>query len=128
MITLLLAAAASVAVPEPQLQPLLERARVQLADARTLGDLQVCAPEKVSRDGQRYTVMVAFSRLNQPRRFYGAIYRDGRLNRLVDTGLSGDTQAGLMGLAAGAVARRFEKCRWVSRAELDGAWAEIDAQ
>lgn len=122
------AATPSLPTPPP-LPDLLGLLRTQVPDARTISDMQVCPPVKVSRDRTRYTVMVAFSRLNTARHFYGVRVRDGRYAELMDTQLSADmlnTPSGLMGLAARSTARQFESCRWVSPEELQAAWAQLD--
>lgn len=113
----------------PPLTALLELIRVQVPDARTVSDMQVCPPVKISKDGARFTVMVAFSRLGTARHYYGARVRDGRYAELMDTQLSADmvnTPSGFMGLAAKATARQFEKCRWVSSDELKAGWETLD--
>lgn len=111
---------------EPPLTAMLELIRVKVPDARTVSDMQICPPVKISKDGTKFTVMVAFSRLNTARHFYGARVRDGRYVELMDTQLGGDTPDGLMGLAARATARQFETCRWVSPDELKAGWEAID--
>ena len=126
-VALMMALAAEQAQPtEPPLTALLDRIRLTLPDARTITDMQVCPPVKVSKDGTRFTVMVAFSRLNTARHFYGARVRDGQYAELIDTQLGADTPDGLMGLAARATARQFETCRWVSPDELRAAWETLD--
>jgi hypothetical protein len=125
--TLAALALAQAATAAPDLTALLDRVRMTVPDARSLSDLQVCPPTRVSSDGSRYTVMVAFARRGQVRRYYGALWRDGRYERLVDTGLTGEA-TGLLGVAARSVERRFEACRWVPAAEIEAAWAVLDGE
>lgn len=124
MIELLLLAA-SAALQQPALVPLLDRARVAVPDAREIADLKVCPPQQVSRDGRRFTVLVSLSRPRAPRSYYRAHYQDGRVvairDLLVPSGFDG-----LDGLAARSLERRFETCRFVPAAEVAAAWVSID--
>lgn len=122
-----LALAAAAALSAPTVEPLLERARIAVPDAREIADLQVCAPQQVSRDGRRYTTLVAFSIPRKARVYYRAVWEDGRVVALRDTGLSGDDE-GLEGLSARALARSFEACSFVRTPDLAAAWASIDAR
>ncbi len=124
MITLL--ALAAIASPAP-IAPLLERVRVAVPDAREVRDLQVCAPQQVSRDGRKFTTLVALSRPREARRYYRARWVDGRAVAVVDLGLAGDSE-GLEGMAARALERHFEACPFVPAADLAAGWAALDAR
>jgi hypothetical protein len=124
MIAILALAAAATLAPPP-LEPLLARIRVVVPDAREVRDLQVCAPQQVSRDGRRATVLVALSRPREARRYYRAVWRDGRFVDLADLGLSGSDE-GLYGVAARALERRFEECRFIAADELAAGWSALD--
>lgn len=114
-----LIAAAALAAPDTALMALLERARLEVPDAREIADLQICPP---NRNGDQW---VALSRPRQARAYYRAVWRDGRPVRLIDLQISGAAQ-GLEGLAARTMERRVSACPWVSADQLDAAWAALD--
>lgn len=131
MMILLLAAAVGAA--QPQLLALLERVRLSVPDARQVSDLQLCPPEHVSRDGRKFTVLLGLNRPQVARRYYLAVWRDGRFVKLDDLsvtgvegwGLGGDS-VGLNAIATRAMERDFERrCRWVSADELAAGWAAV---
>ena len=124
MISLLLLAAAQ---PEPSLTKLLQRVRIDVPAARSISDVQVCPPTRISRDGKRFTVMVAFSRRTEARSYFGARWEGDRFTRLIDTGFSA-TDEGAAGLVSRALDRQFEDCQWISAEQLEAAWAEVDGR
>lgn len=123
----LLALAAAATTP---IAPLLERVRVSVPDAREVHDLQVCQPRKISRDGRKFLTDVALSRPREPRRFYVATWKDGRVDSLsvypIDSSV-GPT-AGFATMILRSTERKFEACRWVPAVELAAGWAALDAR
>ena len=128
--TLLLVAATT--VPEPALAPLLERIRLTVPDAREVRDLQFCSPRRISRDGRRFDTFVSLARPREPRQYYTASWRDGRVVKLSLYPLTpASTAAGgnvLDQIAMRAMERQFETCRWVSATELAAGWATLDGE
>lgn len=127
--SLLLVAAA---IAEPALAPLLERIRLTVPDAREVRDLQLCPPRRVSRDGRRFDTFVSLARPREPRQYYIATWRDGRVVELSLYPLTAASLAPggnfLDQIAMRAMERQFEKCRWVSAAELAAGWALLDGE
>lgn len=116
---------------EPPLPALLDQIRLSVPDARTIADLQICPPVKVSKDGSKFTVPVAFSRLNAARHYYFAVWRGGAYAQLIDSGAGGDTlgdlkSSGFAILTARDMEKRLKTCRWVSPDELKAAWETLD--
>lgn len=122
--------AALLAAADPGLVPLLERFRLSVPDAREASDLQVCPPRKIDRDGWPVLTDVALSRPRAPRQYFVAKWKAGRVVQLIPYGVdsSAGEASGFETIALRATERRFEPCRWISPAELDAAWAEVDAR
>jgi hypothetical protein len=117
MIALLAAVLASTPLP-----PLLDRLRLSVPDARSITDLQVCAPSRVSPDGREALVLVALNRPRVAREFYLAVWQDGRFARLDDMSRMGVPR---LGLRREQLERQFADCPWVPSADLKAAWAEL---